>query len=37
MIRAKKILREGQALLEKEIITLVRKGKTMNTEDCVFG
>ena len=37
MIRAKKILREGQALLETEIITLVRQGKTMNTEDCVFG
>ena len=37
MIRAKKILREGQALLEREIITLVRQGKTMNTEDCVFG
>ena len=27
MIRAKKILREGQALLEREIITLVRQGK----------
>ena len=37
MIRAKKIIREGQALLETEIITLVRQGKTMNTEDCVFG
>ena len=37
MIRAKKILREGQALLETEIITLVRQGKIMNTEDCVFG
>ena len=37
MIRAKKILREGQALLETEIITLVRQGKTMNTEDRVFG
>ena len=37
MIRAKKILWESQALLETEIITLVRQGKTMNTEDCVFG
>ena len=37
MIRAKKIIREGQALLETEIITLVRQGKTMNTEDRVFG
>ena len=37
MIRAKKILWEGQALLETEIITLVRQGKTMNTEDRVFG
>ena len=37
MIRAKKILWEGQALLEKEIITLVRQGKIMNTEDRVFG
>lgn len=37
MIRAKKILWEGQALLEREIITLVRQGKTMNTEDRVFG
>ena len=37
MIRAKKIIREGQVLLETEIITLVRQGKTMNTEDRVFG
>ena len=37
MIRAKKILWEGQALLEKEIIALVRQGKTMNTEDGVLG
>ena len=37
MIRAKKIIREGQALLETEIITLVRQGKTMKTEDRVFG
>ena len=37
MIRAKKILREGQALLETELITLVRQGKIMNTEDRVFG
>lgn len=37
MIRAKKILWEGQALLEKEIIALVRQGKTMNSEDGVLG
>ena len=37
MIRAKKILWEGQALLETEIITVVRQGKIMNTEDRVFG
>ena len=37
MRRAKKINREGQAHQETEIITLVRQGKTMNTEDRVFG
>ena len=37
MTQARNLLREGQALLEREIITLVRQGKTMNTEDRVFG
>ncbi len=37
MTQARNLLREGQALLEKEIVTLVRQGKTMNKEDRVFG
>ena len=37
MTQARNLLREGQALLEREIVTLVRQGKTMNTEDRVFG
>ena len=37
MSRAIDMIREGSALLNTEIVTLVRSGQTMNTEDCVFG
>ena len=37
MSRAIDMIREGSALLNTEIVTLVRSGQTMNTEDSVFG
>ena len=37
MSRAIDMIREGSALLNTEIVTLVRSGQTMNTEDCVLG
>ena len=37
MSRAIYMIREGSALLNTEIVTLVRSGQTMNTEDSVFG
>ena len=37
MSRAIDKIREGSALLNMEIMTLVRSGQTMNTEDSVFG
>ena len=37
MSRAVDMIREGSALLNTEIVTLVRSGQTMNTEDCAFG
>ena len=37
MSRAIDMIREGSALLNTEIVTLVRSGQTMNTQDSVFG
>ena len=37
MSRAIDMIREGSALLNTEIVTLVRSGQTMNTEDSVEG
>lgn len=37
MSRAIDMIREGSALLNTEIVTLVRSGQMMNTEDSVFG
>lgn len=37
MSRAIDMIREGSALLNAEIVTLVRSGHMMNTEDSVFG
>ena len=37
MSRAIDMIREGSALLNTEIVTLVRSRQTMNTEDSVFG
>ena len=37
MSRAIDMIREGSALLNTEIVTLVRSGQMMNTEDSVVG
>ena len=37
MSRAIDMIREGSALLNTEIVTLVRSGQMMNIEDSVFG
>ena len=37
MSRAIDMIQEGSALLNTEIVTLVRSGQMMNTEDSVFG